>query len=363
MPQAQSHPKISIIIPVYNVVRYVKSCIQSILDQSFTDYEAIIVNDGSTDDSMVIVQSLIKDDQRFRIINQANAGAGPARNTGIQAAKGDYLAFVDSDDTVHKDYLLCLYQTITQYQADMCYCDINISFIDRPGTIFKSTHLPLSSDQASWQTAIRLWLNDRLLNAVPQMLYRRHLFSDICFPSSYVEDVAINLALLLKQPVITYCPKPLYNYHRRIGSLSTKIKEEKTLDYITQLDEMRQSLNTHQILKQYWDDYCLFYMLTVEQLLSVGTMTHYQKHAWQIEEFYSLVDQNLFNAKELTKLIYRKRLYFRFRPFFKIIGTYFIFAGTRYWPLHYLYYRMLHYLNDWNQYQFCKIKQLFNQPS
>ena len=346
MSQAQSHPKISIIIPVYNVVRYVKSCIQSILDQSFTDYEAIIVNDGSTDDSMVIVQSLIKDDQRFRIINQANAGAGSARNTGITAAKGDYLAFVDSDDTVHKDYLLCLYQTITQYQADMCYCDFNISFIDQPGTIFKSTHSLLPSSQTHWQTAIRLWLNDQLFNATPQKLYRRHLFSDIRFPSGYVEDIAINLVLLLKQPVITYCPKPLYNYNKRSGSRSTSITEQKLIDNFEQLKEIKTLLDEHQLLDQYQDDFYFYYLIHVNGLLSSGLINKIQIDNHQIiQKACILADPQILNTQTLTTLIYKKRLYLK--PYLLIrylSGLYLITLSPCLWPLYKVYYRVLYRL-------------------
>ena len=348
MSQTQSHPKISIIIPVYNVVRYVKSCIQSILDQSFTDYEAIIVNDGSTDDSMVIVQSLIKDDQRFRIINPVNAGLGPARNTGITATKGDYIAFVDSDDTVHKDYLLCLYQTITQYQADMCYCDFNISYIDRPGTIFNSTHLPLPSGQTHWQTAMRLFLNGKLYLAAWQKLYRRHLFSDIRFPSGYVEDVAINLVLLLKQPVITYCPKPLYNYNRRSDSLSTSITEQKLIDGFERLKEIKTLLDEHQLLDQYQDDFYFYYLIHVNGLLSSGLIKNNQvNHNQIIQKACMLVDPQILNTQTLTTLIYKKRLYLK--PYLLIrhlVGLYLITLSSRLWSVYKIYYRVLYRLHE-----------------
>ena len=343
MSQAQSHPKISIIIPVYNMVRYVKPCIQSILDQSFTDYEAIIVNDGSTDDSMVIVQSLIKDDQRFRIINQANTGAGPARNTGITATKGDYLAFVDSDDTVHKDYLLCLYQTITQYQADMCYCDFNISYIDRPGTIFKSTHSLLPSDQVHWQAAIKLWLNGRLTNVVWQKLYRRHLFSDTRFPSGLVEDWVIDPALLLKQPVITYCPKPLYNYNKRSGSLSVSITEQKLIDGFERLKAIKTLLDKHQLLDQYQDDFYFYYLIEINWLLSSLTQDNCNYNHQIIQKVYVLADPQILNTQTLTTLIYKKRLYLR--PYLLIrhlVGLYLITLNPHLWPLYKIYYRVLY---------------------
>ena len=362
MSQAQSHPKISIIIPVYNVVRYVKSCIQSILDQSFTDYEAIIVNDGSTDDSMVIVQSLIKDDQRFRIINQANAGLGPARNTGITAAKGDYLAFVDSDDTVHKDYLLCLYQTITQYQADMCYCDFNISYIDRPGTIFKSTHSLLPSGQVHWQTAMRLFLNGRLYPAAPQKLYRRHLFSDIRFPSGLVEDWVIDPALLLKQPVITYCSKPLYNYHKRSDSLSASMNEQKLIDGFERLKAIKTLLDKHQLLDQYQDDFYFYYLIEINGLLSGLAQDNRNYNHQIIQKACILADPQILNTQTLTTLIYKKRIYLR--PLFLIrylAGLYLITLNPRLWPLYGVYLRLLNQLYDPAKKVYYQLKYLLKR--
>lgn len=95
----------SIIIPVYNVEQYLDKCLKSISKQTFLDFECIIVDDGSPDNSNAIIDKYVNKDQRFKVIHQKNMGLSAARNTGLDAAKGDYIAFVDSDDYIANDYL------------------------------------------------------------------------------------------------------------------------------------------------------------------------------------------------------------------------------------------------------------------
>lgn len=102
--------KVSVIVPVYNAEQYLSRCIDSILAQEFTDYELILVNDGSTDDSLAICRSYLDKDSRVKVYNQPNGGASSARNHGIDVSKGDYICFVDADDYVNENYLLHLYQ-------------------------------------------------------------------------------------------------------------------------------------------------------------------------------------------------------------------------------------------------------------
>jgi len=105
-------PKISVIIPVYNMEKYLGECLDSILQQTLSDLEMIIINDGSTDSSLSIIREYQKRDSRIVVIDKANAGVGAARNDGIKAATGDYLAFMDPDDMyASENVLLHLYQT------------------------------------------------------------------------------------------------------------------------------------------------------------------------------------------------------------------------------------------------------------
>lgn len=102
--------KVSVIVPVYNAEQYISSCVGSILAQKFTDFELILVNDGSTDDSLAICRSYLDKDSRVIVCNQPNGGASSARNHGIDVSKGEYICFVDADDYVNENYLLHLYQ-------------------------------------------------------------------------------------------------------------------------------------------------------------------------------------------------------------------------------------------------------------
>ena len=114
--------RISIIVPVYNVENKIHRCLDSILTQSFTDYELILIDDGSTDNSGKICDDYSAKNDKIIVIHQTNKGASAARNTGIKQAKGDYISFVDSDDYLHKDYLETLYSLVTKNHADISMC-------------------------------------------------------------------------------------------------------------------------------------------------------------------------------------------------------------------------------------------------
>ena len=113
---------ISVIVPIYNVEKYLEKCIESILAQTYTDYELILVNDGSTDGCYEICQKFSKRDVRIKLINKPNGGLSSARNVGIDNSKGDYITFVDSDDYISKYMLQELYRGLCENEADIAMC-------------------------------------------------------------------------------------------------------------------------------------------------------------------------------------------------------------------------------------------------
>ena len=115
----QNDSLISIIVPVYNVESYLPYCLESISNQTYTHFEAILVDDGSTDTSGVICDDYCKKDTRFTVIHQENQWLSGARNTGLSAAKGDFFCFVDSDDYIHPRYLEVLYNALEQTGCDV----------------------------------------------------------------------------------------------------------------------------------------------------------------------------------------------------------------------------------------------------
>lgn len=131
-------PYISIIIPVYGVEKYIKKCLESVLLQTFTDFECLVIDDGSTDNSINIAKEAVAKDPRFIFLNKKNGGVASARNYGIKHAKGKYIAFIDSDDYVEPDFLLLPLTTIEAEDSDICMFSIN--YVAEDGTHFKTQH-------------------------------------------------------------------------------------------------------------------------------------------------------------------------------------------------------------------------------
>lgn len=118
-------PKVSVIIPVYNTEKYLKECLDSVICQTLTDIEIICVNDGSTDSSLEILKEYASKDERIKVLEQKNKGAGAARNLGLKYAKGEYLAFLDSDDFYNPDFLEKMYNKANKTLADLVICSVN----------------------------------------------------------------------------------------------------------------------------------------------------------------------------------------------------------------------------------------------
>lgn len=130
--------KISVVVPVYNVENYLGSCLDSVLNQDFESFEIVVVNDGSTDGSLEIAKTYeARYPEKVRLISQENKGLGGARNTGIDNAKGEYIVFVDSDDTIKHDMLSSLYNEMTSSNADIAI--FGIEYVDENGKAFSRT--------------------------------------------------------------------------------------------------------------------------------------------------------------------------------------------------------------------------------
>ena len=121
-----SNPTVSVIIPVYNAQEGIKQCLDSLLNQSFTDFEIILLNDGSTDNSLEVIKKYAADNDFIRVIDKENEGVAKTRNKGIQLANGKYIVFIDNDDFVDSDYLERFYNEIDQEQLDIVLGGISV---------------------------------------------------------------------------------------------------------------------------------------------------------------------------------------------------------------------------------------------
>jgi|SRR5690625_5066436 len=223
----ENSPEISIIIPVYNVQEHIYKCIKSVKAQTFTNFEVLIVNDGTTDQSINLAIDAIDVDTRFKIFNKKNGGQGSARNLGIKEAKGKYIAFVDSDDWIEPNYLKLLHNTILNENSDICVCNTNIrdhlgntKYVHK-NNIYKYIE---KNDILNLKFYISNWVWDKL--------YRKEVFNDISFNESIktFEDAHLMFRLLYKKKISQYDEKPLYNYVQHPSSTSHSIKETYLID-------------------------------------------------------------------------------------------------------------------------------------
>ena len=211
-------PKISVIIPVYNVEKFLKRCLDSVLAQTFQDFEVICVNDGSTDKSGEILESYAFRDNRIRIFTQDNQGASVARNNGLKNIHGDYIFFLDSDDVIHYQAFEILTKLLEDNNVDMVSfdqldckeADVLIKKLDKTPIDFESletyySELPVFLGTHKGKYIIHFTATSKF--------FRKGLLKNISFiPQNRFEDLAYSFGLLSKNPRTLVLKKVLYYY-------------------------------------------------------------------------------------------------------------------------------------------------------
>ncbi len=202
-------PKISVIVPVYKVEEYLDRCVESILAQTFTDFELILVDDGSPDNCPAMCDEWATKDKRIRVIHKDNEGVSIARNMAVSIAKGQFVTFVDSDDAITQEYLTILWNGITKHNADICVATkIDIDSKTRPTTGISQTF-----DNCE---AIRQYgfINDERFRAPWAKLIKKEIVLKHPFPTdrSYSEDMAIVYKWYFSANIIVDIQSQVYYY-------------------------------------------------------------------------------------------------------------------------------------------------------
>lgn len=226
--------KISIIVPIYNVEEYLERCIDSILNQTFKDFEVILINDGSTDNSAIICDTYAKKDNRVKVIHKKNEGAAIARNVGLDACKGQYIGFVDSDDYISPIMYETLLNRIIKENAEIAICRYENfkSYDDIKFRNSKNFFKSFNNIEALENYFLDYGHKDRIMHTlIWDKLYKRELFDEIRFPNvSFAEDGYVVYKLLYKSKKTIFVNDTLYYYFERVGSLSRTTFSEKYLE-------------------------------------------------------------------------------------------------------------------------------------
>ena len=237
-------PKISVIIPVFNAERYVRRCLDSIISQTFSDYEAILINDGSKDNSLSILEEYAKYDSRFVIIDKPNGGVSSARQAGLDQAKGEYVIHADPDDYVSPHWLERLHNKIISEQSDMVMCDY-MRIMKSKKIICHQKPTKLDSHQVIEDILMgRLWGVTWNKLVRKECITRNHISFDLNV--GLWEDVLFNCLLLNSEIKVSYIPELLYYYDSTSNDnsivLGYKPKDVNSMVYVIQ--KLEQELNS-----------------------------------------------------------------------------------------------------------------------
>ena len=210
---------ISIVVPIHNAESYLDRCVQSIAEQSYPDLEIILVDDGSTDHSAGLCRRWTQQDPRIRLIRQPKGGLSQARNLGLRASTGQYIAFVDSDDWIHPSYIQLLHTAAVKYSADISACDLSVTH-----EYTQTSPIPanLSISPYTPKQALHTLIRGTTFRAVVwNKLYTRRILLDEEFPAGRChEDEFFTYRVLAKAKRLVYVDTPLYFYYQRPTSIT-----------------------------------------------------------------------------------------------------------------------------------------------
>ena len=215
--------KVSVIIPVYQVEQYLERAVDSVLAQTLPDIEILLVDDGSEDASPAICDRYAREyPDRVTVIRQENQGLGMARNAGLDAARGAYIAFLDSDDTVEPEMYQELYDKAIEEDDDIVMCDVRIHYVEENRSTVVSAYTGGEFDLPDY-----IAHGNNITYSVNK-LFRRTVWEENRYRKMLFEDIALIPALVTRYPRIGYVPKPFYNYYRRANTLSTTLSGDMT---------------------------------------------------------------------------------------------------------------------------------------
>lgn len=333
-------PKVSIVVPVYKVEKYLDRCIQSLLNQTMKDIEIILVDDGSPDNCPAMCDDYSKKDSRVKVIHKQNAGLGMACNSGIEAAQGEYIAFCDSDDWVDLDCYETLYKCAKTNGVDAVYS--GIKRVDEHGTVipmhtFSKETIYKGEDLCSFQLGMIASSPEKKSERERQMSAKIVLYSldiinkyDVRFKSEreYIsEDLIFNLDFLQHCKSVMEIPYNFYNYYVNYSSLTKTLRKDRfdkykfLREYLLSHYEFKDNIESHNRINKMFIGYM---RNAIEQIIdSSESIIEKQRLLNMIckDNIWSLISEKY----PIKTLSYPKYLIFQLTKYRMIFGLYLIF--------------------------------------
>ena len=287
---------ISIVIPVYKVEKYLEKCIESVLKQTYTNLQIILVDDGSPDNCGKICDEYAKKDPRIEVIHKVNGGLSDARNVGIAKAKGKYIGFVDSDDYIKEDMYEILINLIKEYDADVSICNL-YDVID--GKEYIRNNENGIQEYSRLEILKEVLLDKNIQSYAWNKLYKKELFDEIKYPiGKKYEDIGTTFYVFEKCNKIVVTSEPEYYYLKRSDSLVNNVTESTVLDY-TDIIIQRYLYTQKNIekLRKYNNYYLAKTLITAHNDIELlGSIS--EKMQEKYKELYNLVYNIMKNDRE-----------------------------------------------------------------
>ena len=309
-------PKVSIIIPIYNPGEYFDKCLDSAINQTLTDIEIICIDDGSTDDSINLLEKYSKNDKRFKIFHQENLGAGAARNKGIENANGEFIIFLDSDDWIEKDMCEKLYNHAKHLDADLVLFDVIWYHKNNKKELFKYFNDEEFNHDYNSFVFNRVLIHDKIVNpslgVIWSKFYKASFLknNNIKFSTYKIyNDVVFHFKTILSADKIAYYPYVFYHYIK-VGqpSLQTSYrwgKYEST--WFNVMLEVREFLSENNLMDEFKLIFLNYSFSSFERKLN-GTHEEYKSEFFdKIKYFYESFDLSL---DEFESLIFSYQTYY-----------------------------------------------------
>lgn len=284
---------ISIVVPVYNVEKYLERCIDSILEQTFEDFEILLVDDGSKDSSGSICDELAKKDKRLRVFHKSNGGLSDARNYGLERIRGDYVTFIDSDDFIGKNYLKTLMDQMVENNAD-------ISMISS-AAIYDDDPVPEETEGKCYvmdgKTAFKVLVCREMLSwSAWGKLFKKSIVKELRFPKGYCyEDLHTIPYLISNSSIFAYCSKVEYYYIQRRDSIMHVVTLERIKMWEKGIDKLQTYIKENcpentmageaQIINGIFDNYIDF--LLDNKLYKKVARHMKKKYKYELQKSYS----------------------------------------------------------------------------
>lgn len=233
---------VTIIVPVYNVEGYIQKCIDSLVNQTYKNIEILLIDDGSPDNSGKICDEAAKNDKRIRVIHKQNEGVSKARNTALDAMRGDFVTFVDADDYVAEDFIECLYNAIKTCNADISTCGhYRVNFDGSLNRIYNLSDNPEEIICLDGKDSVMNMFYGKICSASSgSKLYKKELFENLRYPNYIMgEDTFVVYHTFMKANLIAHTNKPMYFYVQQITSVTnSRSNYYKFYDYVRLYDHI-----------------------------------------------------------------------------------------------------------------------------